>query len=137
VKTRFRYCQVVLGCAALLSVAGCPQAAPPENAVTWGIKAATGALTDTTSREWQAVAEKIDAQTPQVDVALTDEQAQAIVDFVKANNLDTIQNIRDLVQDAQADPTVLLEIEIPDSVMALFGDASVDVESFVLDTQSL
>lgn len=111
----------------LAFVAGCPNPAPPENAVTWGVKAATGQLTEATPGEWKAVAVKVDELTPEVDLPeLTDDEAQAIVDFVQVNDLDSIQEIAALVEEAQTDPRVVQTLEIPDSVMELFGDVDFD-----------
>ena len=121
------------GCAVLLFTTGCLSYAPPENAVTWGVKAATDRLTETTPHEWQAVAEKIDQHTPEVDVCLTDEQAEAIVEFVQVNELDSIQDIVELVERAQSDLSTIEEIEIPQSVMDLFGNAEIDFEGALAD----
>jgi len=104
-----------------------------ENEVTWGIKAATNQLTSTTPREWQAVAEKVDEMVPEADITLTDDQAEAIVDFVQANDLNSIQEIADLVEQVQADPSTVNDLVIPDSVMELFGDYDFEdaIEGFV------
>ena len=127
----------VLSCAVLALLTGCPRVAPPENAVTWGVKATTGRLTQTTTTEWQAVAERIDNRTPERDISLDDAQAQAIVDFIETNDLNSIQAIIDLVRDAQNDPSVAEEITIPESVTDLFGDVDIDFESLVTELQSL
>jgi hypothetical protein len=112
---------VTLGCAACcLFITGC-LSAPVENEVTWGIKAATGQLTETTPTEWQAVADQIDGFVPDAEISLTDAEAQAIVDFIQANDLDSIQEVVALVEQAQTDPSSVGDIEIPDSVMNLFG----------------
>ncbi|GEM_PF-2410789 len=118
---------------ALVVLPGCPQAAPMENEVTWGIKAATNQLTSTTPREWQAVADKVDELVPEADISLTDEQAQAVVDFVQANDLNSVQEIVDLVEQVQADPSTVNDLVIPDSVMELFGDYDFQgaIEGFV------
>lgn len=118
---------VVLSGPVLTLVAGCVNVAPPENAVTWGLKAVTGRLTEATPTEWQALAAKVNERTPDVDVSLTDEQAEAIVDFVQANQLDSIQDIIELVAQAANDPNSISNIEIPESMVTLFGD--VDFES--------
>jgi hypothetical protein len=123
----------MLGSAVLLFTTGCPRSAPLENALTWAIKAATGRLTEATPREWQAVVEKIDQRTPATDIYLTDEQAVAIVEFVQANELNSIPQIVDLVRRAINDPSVVQEIEIPDSVMDLFGGDEFDFEGAVDD----
>jgi hypothetical protein len=108
----------------LMLVAGCFNIAPLENAVTWALKAATGRLTETTPTEWQALAGKVDERTPNLDVSLTYEQAEAIVDFVQANQLDSIQDIIELVAQVTNDPNSISDIEIPESMMTLFGDAN-------------
>jgi len=112
---------VIFSSLALIVLVGCPRVAPPENEVTWAIKAATGHLTQATPREWQAVSEVIDSRIPQVDVTLTDAQAEALTDFIRANDLNTVDEIVQLVEEAQQDPnSVVSELVIPDSVTALF-----------------
>ncbi len=103
-------------------ITGCMFAQPVENEVTWAMKAATNQLTSTTPREWQAIVEVVDQAVPEADITLTDEQAQAIVDFIQANDLNSIQEIVELVQRVQQDPSLIDELVIPDSVMQLFGD---------------
>lgn len=116
-----------LSCLLLLLMTGCPRpAATVENAVTWGVKAATGQLRQTTPREWQAVAEKIDERTPAADVSLTDEQAEAIVLFVQSAGLDTVSEVVGFLEDALNDPTILTQYEISDCMIDLFDDIDVD-----------
>lgn len=117
-----RLCLKVAGlvCAAcLVFISGCAFAAP-ENEITWGWKAATGRLTETTPTEWQAVANRVNAFTPDANVSLTDEQAQAIVDFIQANDLNSIQEVTQLIDQVQTDPNSV-DVEIPESVTDLFG----------------
>jgi hypothetical protein len=125
------------GCVALVLVTGCPQPAPRENAVTWGIKAATGRLNETTPLEWQAVATKIDNRTPNVEVSLTEEQAEVIVAFVQANELDTIADVTELMEQAIQDPRILDECEVPEEAIDLFSDVDFEgfAEGFVDDLQ--
>ena len=113
---------VAAGAALGALITGCMFAQPAENEVTWAMKAATNQLTNTTPREWQAIVEVIDQAVPEADLTLTDEQAQAIVDFIQANDLNSIQEIVDLVQQVQEDPSLIDELVIPDSVLELFGD---------------
>ncbi|MEP0845268.1 MAG: hypothetical protein HRF50_00445 [Phycisphaerae bacterium] len=108
--------------AALTFLVGCPTA-PAENVITLGIKAATGQLTTSTPREWQALADRISQASETVDVSLSDAEAGAIVDFVQANDLNTVQEIRDLIQQAREDPSSV-DVVIPDSVYTLFGEGS-------------
>jgi hypothetical protein len=108
----------VLGGVLLLPVAGCLWSAAPENEVTWAVKAATGNLTAATETEWQAVAEQVDEVVPEVDVALTDAQAEAIVEFVRLNGIRTVQDIWDIIAQALADPG---SIVLPDGFLELFS----------------
>ena len=118
----------VLGGIVLLVVTGCFSTAPLENEVTWAIKAASGRLTDATATEWQAVAEQIDEIIPEVNVSLTDAQAEAIVEFVQDNEIDDLEDVETLVEQAQTDPE---SIEVPDGFMDLFGNFSEeDFDSF-------
>lgn len=117
----------------LALVTGCPRPAPPENAVTWCVKAATGQLSEATPNEWQAVADKIDERTPQVDISLTDEQAEALADFIQANDLNTIDQIVDLVEQGQQDPNAIDDLVIPDSAAALFTSGLDDFEGVIGD----
>ena len=111
-----------LGVLVMTFVAGCPSV-QPENAITWGLKASTNQLTQTTPTEWQAIVSKINDLTPDANVSLSDDEATAIVDFVQANDLNSMQEIAQLVEDAQSDPNSVSDIEIPDSVIGLFQDA--------------
>lgn len=111
----------LLGLMVTLLATGCPSI-QPENAITWGMKAATNQLTQTTPREWQAIAEKINQAVPESEIVLSDEEAAAVVDFVVANDFDSIQEIVQAVEDVQNDPNLINDFVIPDSVMDLFGE---------------
>lgn len=117
-----RLLTLVLASVVTLAIAGCPQQASQGNILTFGVKAAQGNLTQTTATEWQAVANTVSNRSADIDVSLTDEQGQAIVDFLVANDLDSIQEIVDLVEQVQADPDSANQIVIPDSLMNLFDD---------------
>ena len=108
----------LLGLTTLLLVTGCPFASL-ENYVTWGVKAAAGNLTATTATEWVSVAAFIDERTPETDVSLTEEQAQAIVDFLVANNLNKVADITYAIEHPE-------QLEIPDSLIDLLGDLSLE-----------
>jgi hypothetical protein len=107
-----------MGCVLLVCATGCPMQ-QVENEVTWGIKAATGQLTETTPTEWQVVTEKIDAAIPEADITLTDEQAVAIVDFLVENDLNSIDDIAALIE-RESDPATAEGVVIPDSLQELF-----------------
>ncbi|MBU0617908.1 MAG: hypothetical protein KKI02_09345 [Planctomycetes bacterium] len=118
-KTRSLSSLAVLACPVVLFVGGCLMAAPPE--VTWAVKAGTNNLTQATATEWQAVAAKIDELVPEVDLTLSDAQAQAIVEFVQLNEIDGVQDIQDTVEQAQNDPG---SIVVPDGFLELFSGLS-------------
>ena len=122
-KNRSLISLVGISCVLTLFITGCFATAPVENELTWALKAANGQLSQTTANEWVAVANTISQAVPGVDVSLTEEEAQAIVDFLVANDVDTIDDLVALIEQAQADPG---SIEIPDSVMTLFGEAAAD-----------
>ena len=109
------------GCALLLVVAGCvvPQI---ENEVTWGIKAAQERLTETTVKEWQSIIGVVDAAVPEVDITLTDEQAQGIIDFLNQYDLNSVDDIIAFIEDVENGDIDVEDIEIPESLMELFGD---------------
>lgn len=111
----------VLGLAVLLSATGCLSVVQPENEVTWAVKAAMGNLTATTVTEWQAVAETIDEAVPEVEVLLTDAQAQAILDFIRLNEIDTLADIQAIIEQALSDPA---SIQLPDGFLELFSSFS-------------
>jgi DNA polymerase III delta subunit len=126
---------VLFGGIVLLFTTGCPRVEPPENALTWGLKAASGQLTQATAREWQAIVERVDERIPEANISITEEQADVIVDFVRANDLDSFQEIADLVQQAQDDPSVIEELEIPESMIEMFeelGDNPEDIMDDIL-----
>ena len=117
-RTRSLSSLALVGCAGSLFAGGCFVAAP-ENEVTWAAKALTNNLTEATATEWQAVATKIDEAVPEVDIALSPAQAQAIVDFVQQNEINGVQDIQGKIEQAQEDPN---SIVIPDGFLELFGE---------------
>lgn len=130
-KTRLLTGLALVGFAASWFAGGCGGVAALENEVTWAVKAMTDNLTAATATEWQAVAEVIDRAVPEADLTLSDEQAQAIVDFVQENEINSIQDIVDTIEQAQEDPS---SIVIPDSFLALFGNFTDDDYSDLLST---
>ncbi|MBK9119912.1 MAG: hypothetical protein IPM18_09985 [Phycisphaerales bacterium] len=59
----------------------------------------------------------------------TDEQAQAVVDFIKANGITTVASLQDLIARAEQDPD---SIVIPDSVREVL-DAIADNPGIYID----
>lgn len=121
----------VLGIFALSTISGCI-APSQENALTWAVKAATGRLTQTTPAEWQDVVARINTIAPEAGLELTAEQAAALVEFLQINNLNSIQQILTLIQQAEADPSVIETLQIPDSALELFAsDFGFDFTSLI------
>ncbi len=88
------------------------------NILTATSKIASGQLASLTPDEIQILADTVAQANPQIpDIQLTDEQAQAASDFLKANNVNTVEDVQRLVEQAQQDPN---SIVIPDSVTTLF-----------------
>lgn len=64
------------------------------------------------------------ADIPQV----TDEQGQAVVDFIDANNITTLQSIQALIAQAEADPG---SVVIPDSVRAVIEAILANPDAYI------
>lgn len=94
------------------------------NILTATGKIASGQLSSLTPDEIQILADTAAQANPQIpDIQLTDEQAQAASDFLKANNVNTVEDVQNLIEQAQQDPN---SIVIPDSVTALFDAGAFD-----------
>lgn len=120
---------IATGCLCWVSFTGCVMP-PVENEVTWAIKAAQQRLTETTVKEWQALAEKIDAAVAEMDISLTEEQAQAIIDFLKQYNLNGVDDILAFIDDVESGAIEVEDIEIPQSLLDLFGNPDARNEFF-------
>lgn len=69
-----------------------------------------------TPDELQIMVSAVGEFDPQFAVEVTDEQAAAGIDFIKANNIRSIADIEALIAQAEQDPG---SVVIPDSVLAL------------------
>jgi hypothetical protein len=116
---------VVVTCAcALLSVAGCPTS--PERTsnqgggslLSAGAKIANGQLASLTPDEVQILADMLSAQDPNIELVVSDEDAQAAVEFLQLNEINTIEDLERVASDADQDPNSVI---IPDGVLAIFG----------------
>jgi hypothetical protein len=106
----------LLGCAALVFATGCPFNPFQDNLVTAGLKVLNGRMTTMTPREVQILSDFVVDQQGVTDVApLTSQEAQAIVDVIQEFQLDSIQDIQDLLNDPERlstiDPTLLATLE--------------------------
>lgn len=111
----------LIACAVLLT--GCPAMDPRTsnqgggNILTAGAKLAAGRISTLTPDEVQILGDTVSANSPQVDIRITDEQAADAVDFLNRYNVNTIRDIERLVEQSQRDPD---SIEIPESILELF-----------------
>ncbi len=116
VRRSFIAALAVLGTAALT---GCPSADSRTgnqgggSLISAGAKVAGGSMTDLTADEIQILGDVIATRSTRfAGVEITDEQATAAVDFLEANDLNTVNEIKALVDNPGS-------ITIPDSVQAL------------------
>lgn len=114
---------LICGCAlTVLVIGGCP--AVEQRLINQGggsvlsavMKVASGAMSDVNPDELQILGDLISELNPAVDLYITDDQAQAGVDFVNANELDTLQDVFDLVEMSQENPGVVV---IPESIQSI------------------
>lgn len=101
------------------TLAGCPSADSRTgnqgggSLISAGAKVAGGTMTTLTADEIQIIGDVIATRSTRfAGVEITDEQAVAAVDFLDANNLDTVSEIKALVDNPNG-------ITIPSSVQAL------------------
>ncbi len=87
------------------------------NILTAAAKIAAGRISTLTPDEVQILGDTVSANSPQVEISITDEQAADAVRFLKDNNVNTIQDIQRLVEQYRRDPD---SIEIPQSIIDLF-----------------
>lgn len=112
---------IVTSCAflGLAALTGCPSADSRTSnqgggsLISAGAKVAGSNMTDLTADEIQILGDVIASRSTRfAGVEITDEQADAAVDFLDANNLDSVSEIKALVDNPG-------NITIPDSVQAL------------------
>jgi hypothetical protein len=95
------------------------------NLLSAGIKVTSYQLSALTPDELQILADQVAPTDPNVP-QLTDEQADAIVQILRANNINSLDDLNALIAQAQTDPSVVvlpegLSIEV---LAALFGSAA-------------
>ncbi len=122
--------------ATLLSLGGCPFATDRlnnqggGNLITLGLKAINGNLTSSTPDEWQVLTDRISELSPQVNITLGDDEAQAISDFLVANQLNSFDDVERVVRQVSDDPTNAGGLVIPESLQALI-DSGIDLNQIV------
>ncbi len=118
-----------LGLALIGMTPGCVFSTDPRtsnqgggNILTATGKIASGQLASLTPDEIQILADTALQANPELgQVELTDDQAQAASDFLKANHVNTIEDIQALIEQAQQDPN---SVVIPESVLTLIDSGA-------------
>ncbi len=113
---------VGLGLLAVAQIAGCPTIDARTgnqgggSLISAGAKIAGGELSSLTPDEIQIIADTVGNLNPDFKQEVSDEQAEASVAFLKANGLNTIEDLQSLAEKAEQDPDA---VTIPDSVLSL------------------
>ncbi|MBU0638799.1 MAG: hypothetical protein KKB50_08040 [Planctomycetes bacterium] len=113
------------GCVALLNLAGCPWADARTSdggggdILSAGSKIIGGTMTGLNQDEIQIVTDTAISLAGAPIPPLSNEQADAVVDFIRTNQIDSIQDIQNLVTAVQEDPNA---VTIPESVLTAFGE---------------
>jgi hypothetical protein len=112
-----------------VAVTGCMGSSDPRtsnqgggNIITAGVKIATGEMTALTPDELQILGDLVASQNPAVPT-LDDDTAALLADFIDVNNLNSFDDINNLIAQVQADPE---SIVIPDGFTELFANLSLD-----------
>lgn len=99
-------------------VGGCPITETRTNnqgggsLLTAGVKLLNAQLANLTPDEVQILVDRVDERKASLEIDLSDEQAQAIVDFLRANNLSSIEAVAAVINNPGA-------LVIPESLEAL------------------
>lgn len=117
---------------ALVCLGGCPLGGRLGNQgggtlVSAALKVVTQRMTTITPDEIQQVTDFVSDVSPDIDIVVDDDQAQAAVDFLKANDLNGLEDIQRVADQAQTNPG---SIEIPPSLQAII-DSGVNFDDIV------
>lgn len=103
----------------LATILGCAAGPGGGNLISAAAKIAFGRVSTLTPNEVQVLVEAVNQNNPEhVAVAVDDAQAAAAVSFLKANDVNTIQDLQNLIDAVQNDPN---SVVIPDAVLALIA----------------
>lgn len=108
--------------ASLVALSGC-MTAGEGNVITAGVKIASGQMTTLTPHEIQVLATTAQDLVPEApqNISLTDAQASAVVDFLVLNEVNTLDELAMLIEQAEDDPD---SIEIPEGAIQLFDSGA-------------
>lgn len=127
---------LTLAAAVLISVTGCPFGNSRTtnqgggNIITAAGKVVGGQMTSLTPDEIQIVSDAISDLSPDVSLFIGDDEAAVAVDFLRANNLNTIEDIAAFADNAVNDPD---SVVIPES-LTQFLNSGIDFGSLVTIT---
>ncbi len=115
----------------LTTLTGCPSSSGSGgNIFTAAAKIAGGSMTSLTGTEVQILADTAEefaaSQGEVIDLTLTDEQADVIVEFLVINEINTVQDLQAAIEQAQANPD---SIEIPEGAIELFSAGAFDPQT--------
>lgn len=131
--SRRRTCVAFLSAAGVLTLGGCPFFVTRTNNQGGGTifsavsKFTSNNMTNLTPDEIQIVTDTVSDLSPQVEILVGDEEAQAAVDFLVANNLNSVQDVAALVEEAGDNPDAVV---IPESLQQLI-DSGIDIGSIL------
>jgi len=133
-----------LAATAGLLLTGCLVPAGPDrtnnqgggNVITAGLKVANQQLAQLTPDEVQVIGDWITAQQEVVNLTLTEDEADALVQFLKQNNLNSRADVEALIAaveaaiDAGQDPADV--VVIPDGLLALIARIGAEHRDLIL-----
>lgn len=130
-----------LTCVTLFALGGCPMAGPERttnqgggNILSATSKITGGQMTKLTPDEIQIALDTVSNVSEAINIELTDEQAQATVDFLVANSLNSIEDIEAFVVEAENDPD---SVQIPESLQALIDSGTTLDDLGSVDTDAV
>lgn len=104
----------------LASMGGCPQAScesgDPTALAAVAAKVTGCQMQAITACEFKLLVKTASDASPEIDASLTDEEAQAAVDFVALNNIKCFEDLQAIYDCVQVDPSCA---QIPDSLQKL------------------
>ena len=110
------------------------------NLITAGLKVVSGQITSLTQDEVQLLADQARTTLGGVSAELaalpemTNEQADAYLEFLQANGLNSIEAFAAFVENAEVDPD---SVVIPESLIEAFADTDVEIDEDNIDVDEV